>query len=163
MYTLLCIHKHTKKMIKMKNIVCPVSVERVPEHLPRITAFAVVSLLLAFLATGFFSILLFVLGDFITRASGYSQYSPLNYFSVGVSKFFKFKSGLIDKAPKLFAARMGVTMIGLAAVFQLTGLSTVSAIIVLAVAFFATLEFAFNFCVGCYIYSFFIFPIYNKK
>lgn len=147
----------------MKNIVCPISPDRVPEHLPRVTALIVVGLLLAYLATGFSLLLIFLFIDFIARGTDNAKYSPINYVARFVSKTLRLKSGLIDKAPKLFAARMGFVMIGAAIIFHAIGLTGVASILALGVAFFATLECVANFCVGCYIYSFLVLPLYQKK
>jgi hypothetical protein len=68
------------------------------------------------------------------------------------------KPTLIDKAPKLFAARVGL-------LFSIMGfvwfvLSPIASIVVIAVlTFFAFLESLFDFCVGCVVYTYVILPM----
>jgi hypothetical protein len=147
----------------MKNIVCPISAERVPEHLPRINALFVISLLTLYLFTGFIPLLLFLFIDFIARGTGYAQFSLIHHASSGISQSFQLKSQLIDKAPKLFAARLGAVMIGAASLLVLIGQPIAASVVAIAVAFFATLECVLNFCVGCYVYSLIVLPFYSKK
>lgn len=147
----------------MKNIVCPISAERVQEHLPRVTALLVISLLVTYLISGSALILAFLLVDFIARGSGYARYSLLHALAMSLSKRFKLKSELIDKAPKLFAARLGAVMMGLALAFELIGIPGTSFVISIMVGVFATLECVANFCVGCYVYSLVVLPIFSKR
>jgi hypothetical protein len=147
----------------MKNIVCPISAERVPEHLPRITALFVISLLSIYLITGSLLILLFLIFDFIARGSGYTRFSLLNAGANALSRILDIESELIDKAPKLFAARLGTIMMALALLFQFLGIPNAASVIAIMVGVFATLECVFNFCVGCYVYSLVVFPVFSKR
>jgi hypothetical protein len=147
----------------MRNIVCPISTERIAEHVPRITALYVLATLIIYLMTGFVPLLLFLLVDFIMRGAGIGQFSVLHVLASGTSKGLSLKSGLIDKAPKLFAARLGAFVIGLAVVFHLVSLTSVAVLLSSAVIFFAALESAFNFCVGCHVYNFIVLPFFSKR
>ncbi|QQS50035.1 MAG: DUF4395 domain-containing protein [Bacteroidota bacterium] len=146
----------------MKNIVCPISSERIPEHLPRITALFVISLLLIYVATGYTLILVFLLADFFARGFGYGRFSLLSHASRAFSDRFGFKSNLIDKAPKIFAARLGLVMIAAALLLALINIQSASFAIGAMLIFFAGLECVFNFCVGCYVYSLFVLPFFTK-
>ena len=147
----------------MKNIVCPISAERVQEHVPRITALFVISLLTLYLFTGFVPILVFMAADFIIRGAGYSQFSILHQGTVAFSNGFHLKSDKIDKAPKLFAARLGAVMMIAAFILDVASFNVGATAIAAIVVFFATLESALNFCVGCYVYSLVVLPIYQKR
>lgn len=147
----------------MQNIICPVSSDKVASHLPRVTAFFVVSAILAYSVTSSLSILALIAFDFILRATNNGKYSPFFQLSLLASKILKLKSDSISKAPKVFAARLGAIMFVAAIIFHLAGLGTTALIISLLVGVLATLEFAFNYCVGCIIYHVLVFPFFAKE
>ena len=146
----------------MKNLVCPVSQEKIYEHLPRVTAFYVISLFLVYILTGFLPVLIFLLYDFLVRGANQSRYSILFQMARLTSKMLKLKSNSIDKAPKLFAARIGTVLTSVAIIFQILGFIHISVGVALLVMVFSTLECVFNLCVACYIYTFLIFPLYSE-
>ncbi len=145
----------------MKQLVCPISNEKVNEHLTRLNAFFTVLLI----AAGFvFNSVLFpllLLADFFIRAFGNSRYSPVGFASAGLASLLQLRKKPIDKAPKIFAARMGFVMTLFIAVLFMTGFYTASMVIAGILVFFATLEFAFGICVGCYIYTYLVLPAYR--
>ncbi len=145
----------------MKQLVCPISNEKVNERLTRLNAFFTVLIV----AAGFiFNSVLFpllLLADFFIRAFGNSKYSPVGFISSGLASLLQLGKKPIDKAPKIFAARMGFVMTLFIAVFFILGFYTASMIVAGILIFFATLEFAFGICVGCYIYTYLILPAYK--
>lgn len=145
----------------MKQLVCPISNEKVNERLTRLNAFFTIVLV----AAGFlFNSVLFplvLLVDFFFRAFGNSRYSPLSYASSGVVRLLQLAKKPIDKAPKIFAARMGFIMTLVIAVLFLLGFHGASMVVAAILVFFASLEFAFGICVGCYIYTYLILPAYR--
>lgn len=147
----------------MKNLVCPVSKEKIPEHIPRITAFYIIALLLLYVLTGYLPVLLFLLYDFFVRGINLSKISLLANLALLTSRTLQIKSSLIDKAPKLFAARIGAVLVGLAIVFHIANLSYMSIGISSLISAFAFLECVLNVCVACYIYTLVVVPIYNRK
>ncbi len=147
----------------MNNVICPVSNEKVPAHLPRVTAFYAISLIVAYIITLSLPILALLLIDFMTRAINRPNLSIIHFLAKNTSKVLKLKSVKIDKAPKVFAARLGTLMLAAAMIFHGGGLLLSSSIVAVLVALLATFECAFNFCAGCYIYSAFVFPFYSKK
>lgn len=146
----------------MKNIICPVSSEKIPEHLPRVTAFLNISLMIIFFYTNSSLLLAFLVSDFFIRGFNYPQFSIINFTAKKLSLALNLSSSKIDKAPKLFAARLGGLMFIIALVLNLTGSFFIASIIVFMVAILSTLECVFNFCVGCYFYNYLIFPFYSK-
>jgi hypothetical protein len=69
---------------------------------------------------------------------------------------------LIDKAPKVFAARLGFLMTTVIAGLFIFNLKIASILVVGILIFFAGLEFLFAICVGCMIYTYLILPFYKK-
>jgi hypothetical protein len=147
----------------MKNIVCPVSFEKVNENIPRVTAFIVTTLLLGYIFTGYISVILFLIFDFFTRGFNYSKYSLVHRLAKPIADNLNIQGTLIDKAPKLFAARLGGVFAILISLFHLFQFGIVASILAFVVAVFAALECFFNLCVGCYIYSWFILPLMKKE
>jgi hypothetical protein len=146
----------------MKNIVCPISSQKIPENLPRTTAFFVLSSLATYVFTGFLPIVIYLAYDFFVRGFGYSNISVFHKISVLIINRFGVSKVLIDKAPKLFAARLGAIFSLLIIVFHILGISAVSYSLAGLLFILSTLECVVGICVGCYFYSFLILPFYQK-
>ena len=146
----------------MKSIVCPISKAKVNKAVARLTGAFVVLAVAAYAITDFLPIILFLAIDFYIRAYTDRQFSPLSYLACQIIKALKSKPVWIDKAPKVFAARVGL-------IFSVTVtlLHFASPIAALSVAgilgFFAFLESAFSFCVGCVVYTYVVLPLYQRK
>lgn len=142
----------------IKQLVCPVSNEKTDEYITRLNALLVILLLIA----GFlFSSVLFPLvltADFFIRAFTRIRFSPLSYLSTQMANALQLDKKVIDKAPKVFAARLGFIMSGAVMVFSLTGLTTAAFVTGGILVFFASLEAALAICVGCIIYTYFVLP-----
>ncbi len=148
-------------MIRMKQLVCPISEERINEQVTRLNAFFGILLVIAGFVfnTVFFFVLL--LADFYIRAFTKAKFSPISYLSHSMVNALNLNKKSIDKAPKIFAARIGFLMtlaIALLFVFQL---NTVAFVVAGILVFFAALEFALAICMGCIIYSYIILPFYK--
>jgi hypothetical protein len=145
----------------MKQLICPISNEMVNERLTRLNAFFTILLV----AAGFFfnSIIfpLVLLADFFIRAFTSSKISPVSFVSASLARLMHLSKKPIDKAPKIFAARLGFIMTLVIATLFLLQLYTASMVVAGILVFFATLEFAFGICVGCIIYTYFVLPIYK--
>lgn len=147
----------------MKNIICPVSNEKVNENQPRITAFFVVSLFTAYLLSGFLPFVIFLAYDFLVRGFNQSQYSLIAAIAKPLSSRFFSNGKLIDKAPKLFAARLGGIMSLLIIIAHMAGFPYIAAGVSVIITVLATAECVFNFCLGCYIYSWLVLPFYSRS
>ncbi len=146
-----------------KNVVCPVSNEKVPEHLPRVTAFLNIALIGIYLYYPTPFLLAFLTIDFLVRGYNKPKYSLLNYTARNLSRLLHLKSKPIDKAPKIFAARLGGVMFLSALIINLLGGIEITYVITIMVATLSTLECVFNFCVGCYLYNYLVLPFYTKN
>lgn len=146
----------------MKNLVCPISDQRVNEQVTRLNAlFVVVVLVLAFVLN---SIVLFgfLMADFFIRAFTEAKFSPISYTSHSVRNALSLSVKMIDKAPKIFAARLGFLMTSVITALFILNMTAASIIVAGLLIFFASLEFAFGICVGCLIYTYLILPFYKK-
>lgn len=146
----------------MKNLVCPISDQRVNEQVTRLNAmFTIATIVLAFLLN---SLLLFVflMADFFIRAFTEIKFSPISYASHLLSNALNLPVKMIDKAPKIFAARLGFAMTTVIAALFALSFNLGSVIVASAIIFFASLELFLAICVGCLIYTYLILPFYEK-
>ncbi|TLX77812.1 DUF4395 domain-containing protein [Labilibacter sediminis] len=146
----------------MKNIVCPISTERISEHIPRITALFVIILLLLYVITQSWIIPAFLVIDFYTRGFGKAKFSALGILSSKVGDILPNKGKAIPKAPKVFAARLGFIFTSTIVALHIAQFASASALISFALILFAGLECIANFCVGCWVYTLFVQPFYRN-
>jgi hypothetical protein len=68
----------------------------------------------------------------------------------------------IDKAPKIFAARLGFVMSLTITILMLSQFNAVAFAVGGILVFFASLEFMLAICVGCIIYTYLVLPFYKQ-
>lgn len=146
----------------MNNILCPVSDEKVNEKIVRFTALLTFLIALFFIFKPNILLVLFLAFDFYSRGFGTSRTSILALTGSGLKDYIPFRSKIIDKAPKIFAARIGFILSLLSIVLLLSNAILASQITIVVLAFFAFLEWAAGFCMGCYIYSWIVLPFFTK-
>lgn len=141
----------------MKNLICPVSALRVNENVVRVVALIVVALVALYLYTGSVYWLLFLGLDFYIRAFTNLKYSPVSWLARQITELFGLPETIIDKAPKIFAARVGLLFtVAMVILFYIHPPSSI--IVGLVLVGFALLEAVFNLCVGCLVYTYVVFP-----
>ncbi len=144
----------------MNRLICPISDDRINKSVVRLTGFLVAVTAVVYIVTLNPWLLVFLAFDFVIRAFAIFKFSPLSLLACGIAIGLKRKPTLIDKAPKLFAARVGFlfSLVGIILYF----ISPVASIFVLSVlTVFAMLESLFDFCVGCVVYTYVILPMNN--
>jgi len=150
-------------MMQFKELICPISTERIDENRVRITAFGVILTMGTYFVTGnvIFPALLVV--DFFIRAFTRLNHSPLSWLahlfvnSVGTQPVW------IDKAPKIFAARIGFLLTTLTTIAALLGYPLLAYVAGATLVGFAFLECGLNFCAGCWVYTYIVYPLVRKK
>ncbi len=141
---------------------CPISNKRTSKNAARLAAFINVVILGIYLLTGE-SLLLYLLTiDFIIKAVNISK-SPLSCSAMAVVQGSGIDLENIDALPKQFAVRLGFIILLSASLLSLAGFSLSSNIFVALFVALTFLEFAFNFCVGCYMYTFYLTLISSSK
>ena len=146
----------------MKNIVCPISDQRVNEQVTRLNAmFTIGIIVLSFVLNSVF-LFVFLMTDFFIRAFTEIKFSPISFASHSLSNALNLPVKLIDKAPKIFAARLGFLMTTAIAGLFIFSLKIASVVVATMLIFFASLEFFFAICAGCLIYTYLILPFYKK-
>jgi hypothetical protein len=147
----------------MNNLICPISTEKANENVVRITASWVILLTALFIAFPNPFIPIYLVFDFYIRAFTKIKYSPLSWASAGIARSLKLTPIMIDKAPKIFAARVGllfsIFMFALTILSFPVAATTTASVLIL----FAFLECGLNFCAGCWVYTFVVLPLYRDK
>jgi hypothetical protein len=101
--------------------------------------------------------------DFFIRAFTRLPFSPLSWLAHHIVTLIGTQPVLIDKAPKVFAARIGMTLTlltTLGAVFNWYLMSSITGSVLILFAF---LECGLNFCMGCWVYTYMVYPLVRKK
>ena len=146
----------------MQNLVCPISDQRVNEQITRLNAMLVIGIIVLAFVLNSLSLFVFLMADFFIRAFTNLKFSPISFASHSLSNALNLPIRMIDKAPKIFAARLGFLMTLAMALlfifsFKITAIAVASILI-----FFASLEFFLAICAGCLIYTYLILPFYKK-
>jgi len=147
----------------MNSIICPISTKRIDNNVSRITVFISVVFMAFFIYTRNPIYMIIVTIDTMIRAVIDVKYSPLKQMSSQAIRVMKWKEELIDLAKKIFASRLGM-LCGVASIllfyFELETASFIVAAIWLVLGI---LDSVFNFCLGCIIYSYLVFPFYKSN
>jgi len=149
-------------MIQFKQMICPVSPERVDENRVRVTALSVIIIMGVYFMTGNTIFPAFLVIDFYIRAFTKLKYSPLSWLSHLFVKSFGTQPVWIPKAPKIFAARIGLLLTMLTTLSAVLGLSLVAYVTGATLVIFAFLECGVNFCAGCWVYTYVVYPLVRK-
>ena len=146
----------------MKQLVCPISEEKINERVTRLNAFFTVLLTVAGIVFSSPIFIVFLMADFYMRAFTRLKYSPISYLSSKLANALNLNKKPIGKAQKIFAARLGFLMTLVITVLLLLQVNTAAIVVAGILVFLASLEFALGICVGCFIYSYFVLPFYKK-
>jgi Domain of unknown function (DUF4395) len=148
--------------VAMKSLICPVSPLRVNENTARITGFIMATMIGLYAITGSIVFVIAIALDYAIRAFTHMKYSPASWLAAQLVRFMKLPEITIDKAPKMFAARVGF-LFALASALLFLSSPIASLVVALTLMGFAVLESLFNLCVGCLVYTFIVFPIFHRK
>jgi len=150
-------------MSLLKELICPVSPERVDENRVRVTALEVVIIMGSYFITGNAVFPAILVVDFFIRAFTRLPFSPLSWLALQFVKLFGTEPVWIDKAPKVFAARIGTILTLLTTLGALFNWYLMSYIMGSVLILFAFLECGLNFCMGCWVYTYLVYPVVRKK
>lgn len=147
----------------LNNVICPIGIEKIDLNVSRITVFLNVILMGLFFYTNNPLYIVAVFTDYLIRAVFNAKYSPLRFISTSTLKTFKVEGEKINLAQKVFASRLGM-LCALSSLIFFYFDNTVGTSISLGLLM--VLSFAdsvFNFCVGCLIYNYIVYPFYKTK
>lgn len=132
------------------------SSERLNKRACRVGAVLNAALLTSFFLTRWWPLIAFVLLDYVVRVFT-NRTAPIGLLANGILRVLRISPVPMDKAPKVFAWRVGFLM-SVAATAALPFSVTASAYVALTLAAFNVLDGLCNFCVGCIIYTYLILP-----
>lgn len=146
----------------MNNLICPISTLRLNNNVIRITGFMMALMIVLYASTGLIYFMILITIDYFIRAFTPLQYSPFSWLARQFSLSFDLSGRQIDKAPKIFAARVGFLFALTSSVlfFVQPGASLIVGLILMS---FALLESVFDICMGCLVYQYIVFPVFGKK
>ena len=136
-----------------KNLECPVDFVTINENQARLTALLVLTLTCVWLFTGYILIPLFLFSDFILRAFNLGKYSTLGIISGFVIETLTISFKPVDRAPKRFAAIVGVIFSAAILALSVYNQPFPAKILAIILSIFAALEAFVGFCAGCYVYT----------
>ncbi len=132
---------------------CPINSETVNNRVVRLVAGFVVVIATTFLITPHWWLFYLLGGDFLLRALGYRQCSPLANLARLLARALRLEPQAVNAAPKQFAAGIGVAFSLMAGTLALLNLELGARLVAGGLLGAASLEALFGYCVGCRIYS----------
>ncbi len=148
--------------VMLSNLVCPVSHVRIDRNVVRTNGFITTLCLVAYVLTGSPFLIVPIGLDYVLRAMLSAPPSPMARGAAGVARLLRFPARQMDKAPKVFASRLGLCLSGGAAVTHFLAPS-VAPWLAGTLAVFTMLESVFDFCVGCVIYTYLVLPLFPQE
>jgi len=146
----------------MKGLVCPISFREINENASRFSVFILAVGIEIYLLTGNVYFIIAVAVDYSFRVFEKVKYSPVTFFTDLIYKLPLLPVKKVNKGPKVFASRMGLTLALLSVGFFyfIPEVSVIFAVILLGCTF---LDAVFNVCFGCLIYHYLIYPFYSDN
>lgn len=146
----------------MDNLICPISKTRIDRNVVRVSGFITTLLLAAYVATGSAWIVVPVGLDYALRTPMNGPRTPLGRLAGLIAKSVGLPYRAMDKAPKVFASRIGVCFAMGAAIAHFEAPS-MAPWLAGTLAVFTCLESVFDFCVGCIVYTYIALPMYRAR
>jgi len=134
------------------NQACPISLKRIDTNFVRIIALQVISIAILLIITQELLFALILLFDFSVRVLNFKKLSPFAYIAKMFIKYFNLTPQLSDEAPKRFALYVGIFIISIATLLYLLQFNLIASSIITILVICASLEAAFDYCLGCKIY-----------
>jgi hypothetical protein len=132
---------------------CPVDFVTINENRARLVAFFILLLSATCFLTANWIIAAFLLIDFGTRVFNLYKYSLLAIVAGLLIKLFNIKNKLVDRAPKRFAALIGLIFSTAILATLLLDFIMTAKILLDILMIFAALESLAGFCAGCHVYT----------
>jgi len=145
-------------MASNQKITCPVSAERVDNNVTRIIAAIVLLLAITGVLWHNYYVFIFLTYDFTTRTFYKGNGSLLKWVGKQVVIALKLNPKPINAAPRKFAAGLGLIFSIAIAILIFLTLTIPSLIVGGILVVCAFMESVLGFCLGCYVYSFFLVP-----
>jgi hypothetical protein len=145
-----------------KDLICPVSEEKIDSYVSQLTIFISVILVTIYIFTLQPIYLYIATLDYGIRAFSDGALSPLRYMAIGVRNIVKWETKMINKAPKIFASRLGFLCLLAASILINLQMPVASVVIAVMATSLFLLDALGVVCVGCLIYYYIVFPMVRK-
>ncbi len=132
---------------------CECGVNQVNAKVGRVNALWTLALALAIWYTPYWWLCFVLLADFFIKGAFHPKYSPFSRLWGYLLNLIHEKPRLIFAPPKLFANKVGLAFSIAITVSLVGGYYTAAEIFTIILGIFAFLEFAFEFCMGCWVYN----------
>jgi hypothetical protein len=116
----------------------------------------------AFFITGHPLFPAFLILDFYIRAFTSLNNSPLSWLAQRMVRAIGPGPVWINKGPKIFAARLGFLLSLVITLTSLFSMPLLASIMGGSLVLFAFLECGLNFCAGCWVYTYVVYPLVRK-
>jgi hypothetical protein len=145
----------------MKTLLCPISTSQINRNVVRITGFFMAAMIACYAYTGNIYFVVAIALDYSIRAFSLLPHSPFSWPASRLVTAAKLPLHYQDKAPKIFAARVGF-LFALATVVLYPFFPIASLVVGLTLMGFALLESLLDFCVGCLVYTYIVWPFLGR-
>ena len=132
---------------------CECGINQVNAKVGRLNALWTFALALAILFTPYWWLCFVLLVDFFIKGAFHPKFSPVSRFWGWLLKLINEKPRLIFAPPKLFANKVGLAFAILISISFASGHTAYAVVFTSILGLFAFLEFAFEFCMGCWVYD----------
>ncbi len=146
----------------MKAMICPISTARMNEYTARFTGGVMATLLALYALSGNRTFVTASLLDYCVRAWTPMSSSPASWLAAQLVRRTPLPEIHIDKAPKIFAARVGFLVALTSILVSVRSLRASRGVACLLMGF-AVLESVFNVCVGCLVYTHVVLPWATRR
>ncbi len=147
----------------MKSLICPISTKKIDSNVSRLTVFFNVILMAIFLVTLNPVYIIVVAIDYLIRAASDIKYSPIRLIASAGVGLLNLEKKPINLAPKVFASRLGFLCAVASAALVLMDYTIASMVIAGLLMALSIMDSVFNFCVGCMIYHYLVYPFFKDK
>ena len=147
----------------MNSIICPISTVKIDLNVSRLTVFINVVLMALFVYTLNPIYLAIVTIDYFIRAFLDGTYSPIRYVAAQIVSVLPLEKKPIGLAQKVFASRLGFLCAIASGFFLMLGYTTASIISIGILLVLSFPDSVLNFCVGCLIYNYLVYPFFKGK
>jgi len=149
--------------MRAREIVCPISIEKIDSNVSRLTVFLNVLFMALFLLSQIPYFIIVVCIDYFIRAFMKVEYSPMRIIALTISNTFGLRNKPINLAQKIFASRLGFLCALAATILFYAGATTGAFVITGMLLVLSFMDSVLNYCVGCIIYNVFVYPFYKNK
>ena len=132
---------------------CNCSDNKVNAKVGRLNALVTFALGLVFLVTPYGWVAYILVADFFIKGVFHPKFSPISRLNRWALDLIEEKPRLVFAPPKLFANKVGLAFSILIAIFYTAGIWSATETFAILLTIFAFLEFAFDFCMGCWVFN----------